>query len=133
MGVADNNAVYGDNARFTHNTLSIYQHITLISQTALELWTHTPGYAFQIIALEVYCMSLAGTSSFDLHIGAVSALSAVLTPVALIHTAAAINTDGTEYGDDDDIISILYTSDGSGVVNASTFQLTLRRRAQDIS
>lgn len=132
MGVADNNAVYGDDAIFTRQNLSFHVPLVANSQSALELWSHTPGFAFQILAVEVYCTAMTGACAINGKIKTTAFMSA-LTPVGAIHTAATINSDGTEYGDDDEVIFIYVTTDVSGDLTAASFQLTYRRRAQSIS
>lgn len=133
MGVADSNAVYGPDAIFTRQNLSFYIAAIANSQAAVEQWSHTPGYSFQILGFEVYCTGVTANCSIDLLIGTTSVLTAALVPVADIHTPATIKSDGSEYGDDDDIIYVKATTDGTGDLTAANFQLTFRRRAQSIS
>ena len=133
MGVSDANAVFGPNARFTHKPISVYVETVAVSQTDLELFQHTPGYNFEIIGFEVYAVSVTAAVTLNLLIGATSVITPVLTPVAGAGTAAVMKTDGSEYGDDDDIIYIQCTTDGSGDVTAANMQIWIRRRAQDAS
>jgi hypothetical protein len=132
MGVADNNAVYGSNAIFTRQNLSFHVPAVANAQTALELWSHTPGFAFQILGLEVYCTAVTAICTIAGKIKTTVFMSP-LTPVAAIHTEATILTTGVEYGDDDEVIYIYVTTDAGGDLTAASFQLTYRRRAQSIS
>lgn len=133
MGVSDANAVYGSNARFTHKPISFYLETIAVSQTALEVYEHVPGYHFEIVGFEVYAVSVTATVTFDLKIGTTSVLSAVLTPVAATAAKATIKTDGSEYGDADDVITIQGTTNGTGDATAAQFQIWIRRRAASIS
>lgn len=133
MGVSDANAVYGDNARFTHKPISFYVETVAVSQTDLELFEHTPGYAFQIIGFEVYAVSVTAAVSLNLLIGSTTVLTTPLVPVAAAGTAGVIVATGVEYGDDDDKIHVQVTTDGSGDVTAANIQIWIRRRAQDVS
>lgn len=133
MGVSDANAVYGPNARFTHKPISFYLETIAVSQTGLELFQHTPGYHFEIVGFEVYAVAVTAAASVSLLIGATVAITPVLVPVAGAGTAAVMKTDGSEYGDDDDIIYVQGTTDGSGDITGANFQIWIRRRAQSIS
>ncbi|MCK5651200.1 MAG: hypothetical protein KAJ42_07480 [Gemmatimonadetes bacterium] len=133
MGVSDANAVYGDNARFTHKPISVYVETVAVSQTALELFQHTPGYAFQIVGFTVYAVSVTAVVSLNLLIGSTSVITAVLVPVAAAEAAATIKSDGSEYGADDDIVYIQTTTDGAGDVTGANINIWIRRRAQDVS
>jgi hypothetical protein len=131
MGVSDNNAVFGPDAVFTRQNLSFFVPAVAVSQAGLELWTHDPGYPFQILAFEVYCTAVVATAALDLLIESTDAMTQ-LTPVANIHTAGVINSDGTEYGDDDEEIKVTTTTNGSGEITAANIQVTIRRRAQTV-
>jgi len=133
MGVSDANAVYGPNARFTHKPISFYNHLTIVSQTGLEIFEHTPGYNFEIVGFEVYAESVVATISFNLLIEAVSVITPVLTPVALAGTAAVMLATGVEYGSATDVIYVQYTSNGTGETGPTNFQIWIRRRAADVT
>jgi len=133
MGATDANAVVGENARYTHKPMSIYKHLTLQSQTDTEIWQHTPGYNFEIIGFEVYCVADANVTTFNLLITATSVLTAVLDPVAGAAAAGVMKTDGSQYGTAIEIVYIQYTSGVAGVVGEATFQVWIRRRAADVT
>ena len=133
MGVGDNNAVYGPDARFTHKPVSFYVHAVANSQADVEQFEFTPPYNFEIVGFEVYAGSVTATASLDLKIATVSCLSAALTPVAAASAKATINSDGTEYGDADDAVTVHATTNGSGAIGTMNGQIWIRRKAADVS
>ena len=133
MGVADSNAVHGPNARFTHKPIGFYIETVAVSQTGLEMFQHTPGYNFEIVGFEVYAVSVTAAVSLNLLIGSNTVLTTPLVPVAGAGTAGVLLATGVEYGDDDDIVYVQCTTDGSGDVTAANVQIWIRRRAQDAS
>ena len=133
MGVSDANAVYGPNARFTHAPISFYIETVAVSQTGLEQFQFTPGFHFELVRFSVYAVAVTAAVSLSVLIGATVAIDPVLTPVAGAGVDAVIKSDGSEYGDDDDIIYVQCTTDGSGDVTMASCNLWIRRRAASVS
>lgn len=133
MGVSDANAVYGDNARFTHQTIGRHITTVAVSQTGLEQFQHTPGFNFEIIRFSVYAVSVTAAVSLNLLIGATTVLTTPLVPVAGAEADGVLLDTGVEYGSATDIIYVQATTDGSGDVTDADVTIWLRRRAADIT
>jgi len=85
---------------------------TAISQTAKKVDGVTPGYAFEVVSVEVNATTVAATISVDVQIGATSVLASPITPVAATPTEGTLGT--SVRGGAAAAISLLYTSNGTG-------------------
>lgn len=100
---------------------------TATSQTGLEVDSFTPGFPFEIEAVEAYCTAITATASVDCLIGSTSALASAITPVAGTATAGTLSTTrANRRGSATDVVNIQYTTDGSGALTKGKVRVTIR-------
>jgi len=88
---------------------------TATSQTAKRTDAVTIPYAFQVLSVEVYALTVTATISVDVQIGSTSVLSAAVTPVADTPTAGTLSaTVASTQGAAASVLSLKYTSNGTG-------------------
>ena len=103
------------NANFSKKPLRFALGTSATSQTALLKDAIIPGFAFEIVKVEVFALTIVAVLTVDVQIGAVSALSAPIAPVANTVTAAVVSTTlANRRGTAAEAINLKYTSDGSG-------------------
>lgn len=127
MSVTDNRI--NVNANHVREAVSLQLGTTATGQTAKRTQAITPGYAFQIVKVEVYALTVTATISVDVQIGSTSALASAITPVADTPTAGTLSTTlANRKGKSTDVISLLYTSNGSGAATNCIVQVWIRPR-----
>lgn len=100
-----------------------------ISQTAKVPDSVTPGFPFEIVAVEANALTVTATISFDVLIGSTSCLTGAITPVAATPTAGVLTTaKSTRRGTATDIIKAAYTSNGSGAATNGFLTVWIRPR-----
>ena len=100
---------------------------TATGQTALEVDTTVPGFAFEIEKVEVHATAVTATISADVQIGSTSVLSAAVTPVANAPTAGTLSsTLANIRGSSTDELRLLYTSNGTGAATALKARVWIR-------
>lgn len=100
---------------------------TAISQTGKRTDAITPGFPFKVVKVEVYALTVTATISVDVQIGSTSVLSSVVTPVADTPTAGTLSsTVANLIGSSTSIISLKYTSNGSGAATNCVVRVWIR-------
>lgn len=95
--------------------LSFALGTTATAQTAKRTDAMTVGYPFKIVRVEAYALTVTATISVDVQIGSTSVLASAITPVADTPTAGTLaTTTASLIGHATDVISLKYTSNGSG-------------------
>jgi hypothetical protein len=89
---------------------------TATGQTAKRTDGVTIPYPFQVLAVEVYALTVTATISVDVQIGSTSVLSAAVTPVADTPTAGTLSSTvaNTQGAGTTSVLSLKYTSNGTG-------------------
>lgn len=108
---------------------SITLHIgsSSISQTGLLTDAITPGFAFRIMAVEVFATGVTAVGTVDVQIGSTSVLASVITPVANTPTAGTLSaTDANRIGSATAIVKLKYTTDGAGVLTNCRVRVWIR-------
>jgi hypothetical protein len=101
-------------------------------QTAKKTDAVTPGFAFRVVKVEVYALTVTATIAADVHIGTTSVLASTITPVADTPTAGTLSTtDASLLGTSTGILSLKYTSNGSGA--ATNLRARVWIRAQPLN
>lgn len=102
---------------------------TATGQTAKVPDSLTPGFPFEVVAVEANALTVTATISFDVLIGATSCLASAITPVAATPTAGTLTTSKTtRRGTATDILKAAYTSNGSGAATNGYLTVWLRPR-----
>lgn len=100
-----------------------------ISQTAKKTDAITIGFPFEVVSVEAYALTVTATITVDVHIGTTSVLSAAVTPVADTPTAGTLSTTlASRRGTSTDILSLKYTSNGSGAATNGFVTVWVRPR-----
>lgn len=100
---------------------------TATGQTAKVPDAITPGFAFQVAAVEVNALTVAATISVDVLIGSTSCLSAAITPVAATPTAGTLSaTPANLQGTATSILKAAYTSNGTGAATNGFITVWIR-------
>jgi hypothetical protein len=85
------------------------------SQTSKNGFKFTPGVAFQIEEVQVYCLTTVATLTFNVLIGTTTVLTAQITPVAdTVVLGSLLSSVVSLRGKATDQISVQYTSGASG-------------------
>lgn len=131
MGLRDRKA--DKNANFVKECITLPAIIaSATGQTGLKIRGVTPGYAFQIVKVEVFAKTVTATLSVDVQIGSTSVLSSVITPVADTPTAGTLSsTLSAVRGSATDVINFLYTSNGTGAFTGMTAHVWIRPQPLD--
>lgn len=102
---------------------------TAISQTAKRTDAITPGFAFEVVGVEFYALTVTATITGDVQIGTTSVLTGAVTPVADTPTAGVLSTtQASRRGTATDVLSLKYTSNGSGAATNGHAYVTIRPR-----
>lgn len=105
---------------------------TAVSQTAKKTDAVTPGFPFTVEKVEAYALTVTATISVDVHIGSTSVLASTITPVADTPTAGTLSsTLANRVGDSDDILSVKYTTNGTGAATNGVVTVWIRRHGMD--
>ncbi len=94
------------------------------SQAALLIGSFQPGYAFEIVSVQHLAKTVTATASYQLKIGTTNATSAT-TPTAATRGNATL-TAGALQGDEDDVINLHATTNGSGAFADLEVIVTIR-------
>lgn len=98
-----------------------------VSQTGLLVGAITPGYAFEVERIEVFCSSITATLTVDVQIGATSVLTAPITPVAATVVAGTLVTAKTgRRGSRTATINVRYTDNASGAATNLAVRVWIR-------
>jgi hypothetical protein len=114
-------------ANFARECIRFQLGTTAISQTGKATDSVVPGYAFEIVRVEAFALTVTATISVDVQIGAVSALASVITPVAATATVGTLSaTLANKRGAATEAINLLYTSNGSGAATNGIVSVWIR-------
>jgi hypothetical protein len=114
MAVKDTNV--DKNAKFARKAVRLNLGVSATGQTAKLVDSVTPGFAFEIVKVEVMAVTVTANISADVQIGGTTALNAAVVPVAATPTAAVLATSlAARRGSATEAIQLKYTSDGTGV------------------
>lgn len=108
-------------------TVDLLYGTTAVSQAGKRADAQTIPYAFQVVAVEAYALTVTATISFDLQIGATSVLSGAITPVADTLVAGVLSaTVANTQGAAGSVLSAKYTSNGSGAATNAGLNVWIR-------
>lgn len=105
---------------------------TATSQTGKLPDSLVPGFAFEIVRIEVNALTVTAAITVDIQIGPVAgtlatALASVITPVAATPTVGTLSTAlAAKRGAATDSIAVLYTTDGSGAATNARVRVWIR-------
>lgn len=100
---------------------------TATSQTAKVPDAVTPGYAFQVVRVEVNALTVTATISCDVLIDATSCLASAVTPIAATPTAGTLSTTlANRKGSSTSILKAAYTSNGTGAATNGVVTVWIR-------
>lgn len=120
------------NANFSKKPLRFALGTSATSQTALLKDSLIPGFAFEIVKVEIFALTVAAVLTIDVQIGAVSALTAPVAPVANTPTAAPVSaTLANRRGTALEAINLKYTSDGAGASTGCQVTVWIRPLPQN--
>lgn len=113
MSVTDRNI--DKNAKFGRECLNLELGVSATGQAAKQTDSVVPGFAFEIVRVEVYALTVTAVISADVHIQGVTALNAAVVPVADTPTVGVLAaTLAAKRGSATDAIQLKYTSNGAG-------------------
>lgn len=102
---------------------------TATSQTAKKTDAVTIPYDFQVVKVEVNALTVTSTISVDAKIGSTSVLTGRVTPVAATPTAGTLSTTpANTKGASGAVLSVDYTSDGTGAATNAVVTVWIRPR-----
>jgi hypothetical protein len=100
---------------------------TAISQTGLVAFSLLIGFKFEVTRIRTYCAAKAGTVSGNAKIGGRTAAPLVFT--AATEVAAVLSTTKANVrGSATEVLTLEYTTDGSGVLTNGFVVVELRPR-----
>lgn len=100
---------------------------TATGQTSKQTDGVVPGYAFQIMRVEVNALTVTATISVDVLIASTSCLSSAITPVAATPTAGTLSTTLSNVrGTASEAINLQYTSNGTGAATNGYVSVWIR-------
>ena len=86
-----------------------------------------PGYRFEVVEVQVDVDTVTATISANAKIGSTSVLASAITPVAATPTNGTMATSrSARRGSATSVLSLMYTSNGSGAVTNGAFLVTIR-------
>jgi hypothetical protein len=113
MAVKDINV--DKNAKHARECINFELGVTATGQAAKQTDSHVPGFAFEIVRVEVYALTVTAAISVDVQIAGATALNAAVVPVANTPTAAVLAAAlAARRGSASEAIQLKYTSDGTG-------------------
>ena len=119
-------------ARVALTCVNLELGTTATSQTAKVADSTVPGYALEIVRVEVNAITVTATISVDVQIGTpggsfATALASAITPVAATPTAGTLaSTIGAKRGAATEAIALLYTSNGTGAATNGRVRVWIR-------
>lgn len=100
---------------------------TAVSLTDAEIFEIVPGYAFEVVSIESYCRTKAGTVSAEVKVGGTAATDAGVAFTAATRVANALSgTYANKRGSETDTLTVEITTDGSGVLTNGVLVITIR-------
>lgn len=103
---------------------------TATSQTDKRTHAITPGFDFEIMAAEFYCLTRPNAGfSTKIRVGTTDAVTAVSDPTADTPTAATLSTTlANRRGTTTGILNCVYTSDADGAATNGIWTVWIRPR-----
>lgn len=125
MSVTDKKA--NNQAKFARECIRLAIGTTATGQTAKVPDSVTPGFAFEVVAVEANALTVTATISFDVLIGSTSCLASAITPVAATPTAGTLSTTrASRQGTSTSILKAAYTSNGTGAATNGFIAVWIR-------
>lgn len=125
MAIKDTNVMVG--AAFAKECIVMELGASAISQAALLTDSCIPGFAFEIVKVEVMATAVTATISVDVQINGVTALNAAVVPVANVPTAGVLAlTAAARRGTKLEAIQLKYTSNGTGAATNLRVRVWIR-------
>ena len=125
MAVSDKKMLATDKSAW--KCITMVMPATATSQTDLEVDSSVPGFNFEIVRVEGYCMDQTDTITVNVKIQSTTALASVLTLTDDAVAAATLSaTLANRRGSSTDAINLEYTSNGSGEIVAGKVRVWIR-------
>lgn len=125
MAVTDRNV--DKNAKFARSLVQLELGVSAVGQAAKQTDSHVPGFAFEIVKVELYALTVTAVITADVHIQGTSALAAGVAPVADTPTVAALAAAlAARRGSNTDAIQLKYTSNGAGAATNMRARVWIR-------
>jgi hypothetical protein len=125
MAVKDINV--DKNAKHARELVRLVLGVSATGQAAKLVDSVTPGFAFEIVKVEVMAVTVTANISADVQIGGTTALNAAVVPVAATPTAAVLAaTLAARRGSASEAIQLKYTSDGTGAATNLVVSVWIR-------
>lgn len=130
MAVKDRNVL--TTASIAKECVLLTAPATATSQADLEVDEVVPGFAFQVVRVEVHATAVTATISATVKIGTTSVLASAITPVAGAATAGTLSsTLANLRGSSTDAIRLHYTSNGTGAATALKARVWIRPQSMN--
>lgn len=130
MAVKDRNVL--PTASVARECVLLVAPATATSQAALEVDEVVPGFAFEVVRVEVHATAVTATISADVQIGSTSVLTGAVTPVANTATAGTLSTTlASRRGASTDAIRLKYTSNGTGAATSLKVRVWIRPQSMN--
>lgn len=114
-------------ANFAKECIRLQLGTTAVSQTAKVADAVKPGFAFEVVKVEVNALTVTATITVDVLIGSTSVLTGAITPVAATPTAGTLSTAiATVRGTALEAINVAYTSNGTGAATNAIVSVWIR-------
>jgi hypothetical protein len=92
-----------------------FEVATVVSLTDAKVGAYKPGFAFQVVGVQVFARTVTATISVQVKIGTVSVLTGAVTPVAATLTEGTLSgTLANVRGSKSDTIFVELTTNASG-------------------
>lgn len=125
MSVTDNKI--NQSAKVALECIRLALGTTATGQTGKQTDGVVPGYAFQVVKVEVNALTVTATISVDCLIGSTSVLTGAITPVAATPTAGTLSsTLANVRGTATEAINVQYTSNGTGAATNGYLSVWIR-------
>lgn len=116
-----------NNAALPLKTISLSPDAVPISQAAALFAAVTPGFRFEITAVEVFCRATVATASVDVQINGTTVLTGLVTPVAgSLVAGTLVTTRATRRGTSANPIQVKVTTNGTGTITGLMVNVTYR-------
>ncbi len=115
-------------AAIAMEAMSIQPVNGVVSQAAVLASSVTIPYPFQIVSVELFTATTTATISYDVQIGAVTALATPIVPVAATKVAGVLSATqaNTRSQANSGVLNLRYTSNGSGVSSGVSVTVWIR-------
>lgn len=102
-------------ANHAKELVRVHLGVSATGQAAKLVDSVTPGFAFEVVKVEVMALTVTAVISVDVQIGGATALAGPVTPVAATPTAGVLAaTLAAKRGTAAEAIQLKYTTDGAG-------------------